>query len=138
VAAIERTLLALIWKHSENLDARHTTPEEQYIAVLQAQLYHQFDRRVEQVREWISSNVQRFPQENQDIRDLFKTFDNTVLAARAALQICASKCSSCYLSCLRSSRHISKTDHDCGTDHTCVFSCEVAAEHPEVTRCDLQ
>ncbi|EUC59552.1 hypothetical protein RSOL_318710, partial [Rhizoctonia solani AG-3 Rhs1AP] len=46
---------------------RQALPETAYISELQDTLNAQFDQRVEQVRDWMLTNVKRFPRENQDI-----------------------------------------------------------------------
>ncbi|CAE6509851.1 unnamed protein product [Rhizoctonia solani] len=131
----EQCLRNLIQKHSQRAATRYEIPEAEFVSSLQTLLNHLFDKRVEQVRGWVTANVKRFPQENQDIRDLFKSLENLILSARAAIQICSSKCASCHLSCLRSHRHTGQ--HDCRTDHKCAHPCSVDDEHPLLTRCGL-
>ncbi|KAH7337769.1 hypothetical protein B0J17DRAFT_573376 [Rhizoctonia solani] len=97
----------------------------------------QFDQRIQQVRDWISINTKRFPQENQDIRGLITTFEITILRARAALQLCTSKCALCNLLCLRPSRHASSGGHDCKTNHACNFDCGVSERHIDLAPCGL-
>ncbi|KAG8709075.1 hypothetical protein FRC11_005933, partial [Ceratobasidium sp. 423] len=89
----EECLRDLIKEHSQRLTTGSEIPGVEFLSSLQTSLNYQFDRRVEQVREWVSTNVKRFPQENQDIRDLFKSLENITLSARAAIQICSSNMS---------------------------------------------
>ncbi|KEP47826.1 von willebrand factor type A domain protein [Rhizoctonia solani 123E] len=116
---------------------RQALPDAAYISELQGTLNAQFDQRVEQVRDWMLTNVKRFPRENQDIRNLIATYERTVLRARAGLQLCTSKCSSCHLLCLRPNRHTTLGGHDCRTNHTCSFNCEVFDRHTSPAPCGL-
>ncbi|CAE6410025.1 unnamed protein product [Rhizoctonia solani] len=133
----ESLLAELTRLHTAEHIERRNMNEEQYVADLQARLHHHLDIRVEQVRCWVTVNTARFPQENQDIRNIFKAVDNIVVATRVAVQLCASKCSSCHLLCLNPYRHSVDIPHNCGTDHSCASLCEVKKEHPEPTRCGL-
>lgn len=133
---VEQCLENLIRKYEKHSAARYETPEEGFHASLQDVLNCQFDRRVEQVQEWVSVNVRRFPQDNQDIRDLFKTLESLTLSARSAVQICSSKCSSCHFLCLRPHHHVGQ--HSCGTDHKCIHPCSVGEGHSSLARCGLQ
>lgn len=135
--AVEEALSVLIQRHSVNLISRHTTPEDRYMLTLQERLYAQFDQRAEQTRQWVLANVKRFSTETQDIRNLLETLEQTIRTARAALQLCASKCSSCYLLCLRPNQHANKNDHDCGTSHSCTSPCDVTEQHSNSPLCGL-
>lgn len=134
--AIELCLETLINTHKTILGARHTIREGAYFDTLQAQIYTQLDQRIGQVRHWINTNINRFPTENQDIRDLVKTFEAVALSTRAAVKMCASTCGSCHLSCLRPYRH--EGDHDCKTTHNCALLCDVSDMHSEPTPCGLR
>ncbi|KAF8607202.1 hypothetical protein BDV93DRAFT_467878 [Ceratobasidium sp. AG-I] len=134
--AIESSLEALINAHKPALGARHAIQESIYFNTLQGQIYAQLDQRIGQVRQWIDVNISRFPSENQDIRDLVKSFEAVALSTRAAVKMCSSTCDSCHLSCLRPYRH--EGEHDCKTTHNCALVCEVSDMHSELTPCGLR
>ncbi|CAE6486977.1 unnamed protein product, partial [Rhizoctonia solani] len=57
---------------SSTIDQRHITGESVYIESLQQQLFELLDQRLEHVRCWVQVNVQRFPEGNQDIRNIMR------------------------------------------------------------------
>ncbi|KDN33971.1 hypothetical protein RSAG8_12942, partial [Rhizoctonia solani AG-8 WAC10335] len=134
---MENILEGLTQTYAAYPGQRQIIPEATYISELQDILYAQLDQRVEQVRDWVLINVKRFPRENQDIRNLITAYERTVLRARAGLQLCTSKCSSCHLLCLRPNRHTSLGGHDCRTNHACNFNCEVSDRHSSPAPCGL-
>ena len=85
-------------------------------------LTHLVDLRIVHVKNWLESNVQRFDGVHASIEELRRTFDSAVIDLRASVEICRSKCGSCSLFCVRSSRS-HKDDHECSTNHRCIHSC---------------
>ncbi|KAG8690825.1 hypothetical protein FRC11_008866 [Ceratobasidium sp. 423] len=120
---------------NSSIGLRHTTGDKVYIELLQQRLFELLDQRLEHVRCWVQVNVQRFPPGNQDIRNVYNRIDATALVMRTAVRLCAETCSSCHYLCTRPHRH--SGGHECGTTHSCPFSCEVSDEHPEPVGCGL-
>ncbi|KAG8795914.1 hypothetical protein FRC12_008169 [Ceratobasidium sp. 428] len=133
--AAELSLQALVKLCGPAIGPRQHVLDGSYVENIQDLVYKSLDRRIHQVRNWITINVARFPSSNQDIRNLFGKIDNTALAMRAVIRICSATCSNCQLHCLRPHRH--DEAHHCGTDHSCVFDCAIAEEHPGREPCGL-
>ncbi|KAB5588316.1 hypothetical protein CTheo_8242 [Ceratobasidium theobromae] len=112
-----------------------TARDVAFIDRLQQQLLRDLDLRMKHVRHWIQVNVQRFPPENQDIRNIHGKIDSLEIAMRAALQLCSEKCSTCHYLCVRPRRHVG--EHQCGTTHRCPFLCEVSGQHSNPVDCGL-
>jgi len=85
-------------------------------------LTHLVDLRVAHVENWLESNVQKFEGSHASIEELRRTFGNAVIDLRASVELCWSRCDSCNLVCVQSSRlHID--GHDCLTNHKCIHDC---------------
>ncbi|KAG8723550.1 hypothetical protein FRC09_002858 [Ceratobasidium sp. 395] len=135
-AAVELSLQALIKLSSSTAGPRQHVQDGAYVEAIQDLLYQSLDRRIDQVRNWTTTNVARFPSSNQDIRNLFGKINSAALAMRAAVRICSATCSECQLHCLRPYRHADE-GHHCGTDHRCIFDCAIVEEHSEKEPCGL-
>ncbi|CAE6496426.1 unnamed protein product, partial [Rhizoctonia solani] len=131
----EQALLSLVQSCGQDIPARYQVPDGSYVETLQNTIYGILDRRLALVQQWMVANIERFPSGNQDIRNLSSKLDAAALAMRTAVRLCSSGCSGCQLLCLRAYRH--SGDHDCGTNHQCVFDCEVSEEHSRRTACGL-
>jgi hypothetical protein len=131
-----RTLEALIQTCGPDPDARAHIPDASYLKAVQNGVYEALDKRLDLVQQWITVNVERFTQGNQDIRNLTEKLKAAALSMRAALRLCLHRCSECQLLCLRTYRH--SGDHSCGTDHLCASDCEVVEEHSQREPCGLQ
>ncbi|KAG8694060.1 hypothetical protein FRC08_008731, partial [Ceratobasidium sp. 394] len=134
--SVETSLRALIRLCGSTVGARQHIPDEAYMEIMQGLIYQGLDQRIDQVRNWTTVNVARFPQGNQDIRNLFGKLNSAALAMRAAVRLCSVTCSSCQLHCLRPHRHADEA-HQCGTDHRCAFDCAIAEEHSGREPCGL-
>ncbi|KAG9091466.1 hypothetical protein FS749_016528, partial [Ceratobasidium sp. UAMH 11750] len=134
--SIETSLRALIRLCGPTVGARQHIPDEAYVETMQGLIYQGLDQRIDQVRNWTTVNVARFPQGNQDIRNLFGKLNSAALAMRAAVRLCSVTCSRCQLHCLRPYRHADEA-HQCGTDHRCAFDCAIAEEHSGREPCGL-
>ncbi|KAG8713472.1 hypothetical protein FRC09_018672 [Ceratobasidium sp. 395] len=133
---IDRSLQGLVKAFGPAVGVRQHIQDRAYVETMQDLIHKSLDRRIDQIRNWITVNVSRFPQSNQDIRDLFGKFNNAALTMRAAARLCSSTCSNCQLQCLQPHRHVDETHH-CGTNHRCAFSCAIAEEHPRREPCGL-
>ncbi|KAI0302831.1 hypothetical protein B0F90DRAFT_1809754 [Multifurca ochricompacta] len=95
-------------------DSRWTSNLASYINGL-------IDQRVNHVRLWLESNLERFQAGHATIEDLRRRFDNMVIEMRANAQLCRAQCASCHLLCVRSRLH--EGGHNCQTIHKCVHNC---------------
>ncbi|QRW25749.1 cytochrome P450 family protein [Rhizoctonia solani] len=102
---------------SEALAEQSLLPDTMFIEGLQTSIYEALDHRLTLVRNWVNVNIERFPQGNQDIRNLTNKLDAASLGMRNAV------------------RH--SGEHSCGTNHQCVLDCEVAEEHSQREPCGL-
>ena len=85
-------------------------------------LTHLVDLRVAHVESWIESNIQQFEGGHASIEELRRTFGSVIIDLRASVELCRSKCGSCNLVCVRSSR-LHGDGHDCLTSHKCIHNC---------------
>ncbi|CAE6373835.1 unnamed protein product [Rhizoctonia solani] len=113
---------------SSRIGPRHITGDNAHIESLQQQLFELLDQRLEHVRCWFQINVQRFPENNQDIRNVYSKIDGMALVMCSAVRLCAESCSTCHYLYTRPQRH--SGSHECGTEHSCPFSCEASEDHP--------
>ncbi|CEL64063.1 hypothetical protein RSOLAG1IB_11047 [Rhizoctonia solani AG-1 IB] len=136
-AEIENILVTLnsFCLSNATIGQRHVIGDQPYVEFLQQQLFGLLDRRLEYVRSWVQVNVQRFPANIQDIRNIYNKIDTMALGMRTAVRLCMETCSSCHYLCTRPFRH--SNEHQCGTTHICPFSCEVSDDHPEPVGCGL-
>lgn len=131
----EQALEALVHACGPASRIQPSTTDSAYLEALQKSIYEALDERLALVQRWITENVERFPPGNQDIRNLTGKLNSAALAMRAAVRLCSSGCSDCQLLCLRAHRH--SGEHSCGTDHHCVFDCEVSEGHAQHEPCGL-
>ncbi|KAF8685043.1 hypothetical protein RHS04_00827 [Rhizoctonia solani] len=116
-ALAEQSLRALVQACEQIIHTRHQVPDTMFIEGLQTSIYEALDHRLTLVRNWVNVNIERFPQGNQDIRNLTNKLDAASLGMRNAV------------------RH--SGEHSCGTNHQCVLDCEVAEEHSQREPCGL-
>ncbi|QRW13377.1 cytochrome P450 family protein [Ceratobasidium sp. AG-Ba] len=135
-AAIEAALRALIKLCATDVTPRHHVTDSEHVDEVQDLIHQGLEKRIDQVRHWVTVNVARFPSANQDVRNLFNKINSSALAMRAVVRICSITCTNCQLNCLRPHRHTEDL-HDCGTNHQCVFSCAIAEEHTTLEPCGL-
>lgn len=121
VSAHERALTTLLESWDQAIK-RQFRDDSKWHSDLVQHLTHLVDLRVAHVKNWLESNVQRFDGVHASIEELHRIFDSAVIDLRASVEICRSKCGSCSLICVRSSRS-HKDDHDCSTNHRCIHGC---------------
>lgn len=131
----EESLRNLTGRFSSDIGTRQTLGDAQFMELLQTRIFDSLDQRLEHVRHWFVVNMERFPPENQEIRNIRSKIDSAALAMRAVVRFCAETCSCCQLLCVRPHRH--SAPHDCGTTHRCTFSCEIIDEHIDPVDCGL-
>lgn len=101
---------------------RQLMPESEWVGELASHLSWLVDLRVNHVKLWLDSNLERFEGGHAAIEDLRRSFDRLVIEMSANVQLCRAQCASCHLLCIRSRSH--GGDHDCQTAHKCLHQCE--------------
>lgn len=96
-------------------------PDPDWTANLASYVNGLIGLRVNHVRLWLDSNLERFQTGHAMIEDLRRQFDNTVIEMRANVQLCRAICKSCRLLCVLCRFH--EGDHSCQTSHDCVHRC---------------
>ncbi|KAH9171591.1 hypothetical protein EDB89DRAFT_1852099 [Lactarius sanguifluus] len=121
VADHERQLAAIreSWDRTEQ---RQHIDDSTWHSDLAQYLTHLVDLRVAHVEDWLESNVQRFESDHAGIEELRRTFGGAVIDLRASVELCWSRCDSCNLVCVQSSR-LHRDGHDCLTNHKCIHKC---------------
>ncbi|CAE6534558.1 unnamed protein product, partial [Rhizoctonia solani] len=132
----EKALVTLINRAKPPPSSRAHMKEAEYVEALQQALSDSLDHRLGTVEQWIKLNTGHFTLDNPDLRELNKSFATLSSGMQASIKLCQACCSECKLLCLRAYRH--PGPHQCGTDHRCVFDCEVREEHEEQPPCGLE
>ncbi|CAE6523134.1 unnamed protein product [Rhizoctonia solani] len=132
----EKALVNLINRAKPPPSSRPHMKEAEYVEALQQALSDSLDHRLGTVEQWIKLNTGHFKLDNPDLRELNKSFSTLSSAMQASIKLCQACCSECKLLCLRAYRH--PGPHQCGTDHRCLFDCEVREEHEEQPPCGLE
>ena len=101
---------------------RQLMPDSEWVGELATHLCRLVDLRVNHVKRWLDSNLERFEGGHAAIEDLRRSFDRMVIEMMANVQLCRAQCASCHLFCIRGRLH--EGPHDCQTTHKCVHLCE--------------
>lgn len=125
---VERHLSALLESWNQNTP-RQFMPDSEWIEQFLSHLHGLIDLRVNHVRSWLDSNIERFQDGHATIEELLRRFDNTVIEMRANVQLCGTQCASCHLLCVRGRLH--EGDHSCKTTHRCVYNCKFCKGSPK-------
>jgi hypothetical protein len=112
------TVLRESWSPSS---VRQSILDPDWVSNLVAYINGLIELRVNHVRLWLDSNLERFQASHATIEDLRRRFDNMVIEMRTNVQLCSAQCASCHLLCVRSRLH--EGDHSCQTTHKCVHHC---------------
>ncbi|KAH8977860.1 hypothetical protein EDB86DRAFT_3157188 [Lactarius hatsudake] len=114
--------LAIMRGSWDRTEQRQHIDDSTWHSDLAQYLTHLVDLRVAHVENWLESNVRRFEGNQAGIEELRRTFGNAVIDLRASVELCWSRCDSCNLVCVRSSRS-HRDGHDCLTNHKCIHDC---------------
>ncbi|KAI9443805.1 hypothetical protein H4582DRAFT_1846182 [Lactarius indigo] len=117
---IEMYLSALLELQSSG-PPRQFMPDSEWMRVLVSHLNGLIDLRVNHVRHWLDSNLEKFQGGHAAIEDLHRRFDSFVIEMNINVQLCKAQCASCHLLCVRSRLH--EGEHSCRTTHKCVYNC---------------
>ncbi|CAE6454443.1 unnamed protein product [Rhizoctonia solani] len=135
-ALAEQALAALIQRCKPPPTSRPSILESTYVEALQQWLDESLENRLGRVEQWIKLNISHFTLENPDLRELDNNFKVLSRGMQAAVKLCQACCSTCKLLCLRAYRH--SGPHQCGTNHRCVFDCEVTEGHEKQPPCGVE
>ncbi|KAI0250860.1 hypothetical protein BJV78DRAFT_1282923 [Lactifluus subvellereus] len=127
-AEIEVHITVLRESWSPN-SVRQSIPDPDWMSNLVAYISGLIDLRVNHVRLWLYSNLERFQASHATIEDLRRRFDNMVIEMRTNVQLCSAQCALCHLLCVRSRLH--EGDHSCQTTHKCVHQCGFCEDDPK-------
>ncbi|KAF7308999.1 VWFA domain-containing protein [Mycena kentingensis (nom. inval.)] len=130
-ASRDAALVALI-NTAPNLDRRSQVEEIEWLDQLQGYLTDLVETRIEHVREWISSNLMRFKENQANVEILRRVFSTTIVELRSGVELCGTQCADCQLKCLLVGRHHPSVAHNCRTDHSCHHLCDFGDDddHP--------
>lgn len=101
--------------------SRQSISDSEWMSKLASYIKGMIDLRVNHVRSWLDSNLERFQDGHAAVEDLRRRFDNMVIEMRRNAQVCRARCASCHLFCVLSRLH--EGDHSCETNHNCVHNC---------------
>ncbi|KAG8749810.1 hypothetical protein FRC11_011015, partial [Ceratobasidium sp. 423] len=84
----EQALRALVDACGRTIGPRHQIPDPSYVETLQKSIYNILDQRLALVQKWVNVNIERFPSDNQDIRNLTNKLLAASLGMRNAVRLC--------------------------------------------------
>ncbi|KAI0297433.1 hypothetical protein BC826DRAFT_1096771, partial [Russula brevipes] len=113
--------LATLRESWDAYSLRKSMPDADWTSKLASYIGGLIELRVNHVRLWLDSNLERFQADHAAVEDLRRRFGNMVIEMRANAQLCKAQCASCHLLCIRSRLH--DGDHSCETTHECEHSC---------------
>lgn len=96
-------------------------PDPDWVANLVSHINGLIDLRVNHVRLWLDSNLEKFQSGHAAVEALRRRFDNIVIEMRSNVQLCRAVCESCRLLCIGPRFH--EGYHSCQTTHKCVHDC---------------
>ena len=105
---------------------RQFMPDPDWIFNLSSHIGGLIDLRVDRVRLWLDSNLERFQTGHATVDGLRRQFDNMVIEMRGNVQLCRAICLSCHLLCIR--RRFHEGNHDCQTTHECIHGCRFCGD----------
>ncbi|KDQ16740.1 hypothetical protein BOTBODRAFT_53828 [Botryobasidium botryosum FD-172 SS1] len=114
---------------------RQTMPDTDWIKQLALHLQVLTQERIQHVRNWITTNISRFSEDNAEIRNLQRAFQDGIVEIQGNIELCGSVCAFCSLLCVQGKQH--EDSHDCGTSHNCVQNCEFDHDEELLYSCCL-
>ncbi|KAH7337487.1 hypothetical protein B0J17DRAFT_663174 [Rhizoctonia solani] len=127
-----RKLVEICGTDAEN---RQQMLDTSYVNTTQKGIHDLLEQRLEFVQQWVTVNTEAFPQDNPHMIELLQNLASAKVSMREATRICASKCHKCNLMCMHVRQH--PGEHDCGTDHICIFDCELFGADERREPCGL-
>jgi hypothetical protein len=115
------THLAILRESWNTQMPRQSVPDAEWISKLTSHIRGLINLRVNHVRLWLDSNLERFQAGHAAVEDLHRRFDKMVIEMRTNAQLCRAQCASCHLLCIHSRLH--EGDHSCETTHKCQHNC---------------
>ncbi|CAE6445143.1 unnamed protein product [Rhizoctonia solani] len=125
----------LVDSYGTDLEHRQRTRDSDYVKTIQKRIHKILEQRLELVQQWAMANTEPFPQDNQHICEFLQKLAMAKTAMRNATLICASQCNQCMLLCLNVLHH--SGEHDCWTNHICIFDCDLSRPGERREPCGL-
>ncbi|KAI9455142.1 hypothetical protein BJY52DRAFT_1122187 [Lactarius psammicola] len=125
--------LATLRESWDRTNQRQHIDDSTWHSDLARYLTHLVNLRVAHVENWLESNIQRFESGHASIEELRRTFRDAVIDLRVSVELCRSRCDSCNLVCVRSSR-LHGDGHDCLTSHKCIHDCTFCERDAQPTQ----
>ncbi|KAI9455069.1 hypothetical protein BJY52DRAFT_1122205 [Lactarius psammicola] len=125
--------LATLRESWDRTNQRQHIDDSTWHSDLAQYLTHLVNLRVAHVENWLESNIQRFESGHASIEELRRTFRDAVIDLRVSVELCRSRCDSCNLVCVRSSR-LHGDGHDCLTSHKCIHDCTFCERDAQPTQ----
>lgn len=100
---------------------RQSMHDSDWTSKLASHIEELINLRVNHVRLWLDSNLQRFQADHATISDLHRRFDDMVIEMKMNARLCRAQCASCHLLCVLNRFH--EGDHSCETTHACLYNC---------------
>ncbi|CAE6451517.1 unnamed protein product, partial [Rhizoctonia solani] len=137
VTIAERALSmkGLVDSYAIDPESRQRMQDTDYVDATQKSIYNLLEQRLDFVQRWAMVNTETFPQDNTHIREFLRKLAGAGASMRDATRICASQCNKCKLLCLLVRQH--SGEHECGTDHDCMFDCELFEPNERREPCAL-
>ncbi|CAE6478109.1 unnamed protein product [Rhizoctonia solani] len=115
-----RRLVEVCGTDAEN---RQQMLDTSYVNTTQERINELLEQRLEFVQQWATVNTESFPQDNHHIVEFLQNLASAKVSMREATRLCASQCEKCKLMCMHVGQH--PGEHNCSTDHICIFDCEL-------------
>ncbi|KDN44291.1 hypothetical protein RSAG8_05555, partial [Rhizoctonia solani AG-8 WAC10335] len=125
----------LVDSYEVDPENRQRTRDTEYIETIKKGIYDLLEQRLEFVQQWATVNTEPFPQDNPHIREFLRKLAMAKTTMRDATRICASRCNKCMLLCLNVRHH--PGEHNCGTNHACIFDCDLSESNERREPCGL-
>ncbi|KAL5639869.1 hypothetical protein ACGC1H_006444 [Rhizoctonia solani] len=125
----------LVDDYGTDLEHRQQIRDSDYVQSIQKRIHDILEQRLELVQQWAVANTETFPQDNPHICEFLQKLVMAKTAMRNATRICASQCSQCMLLCLDVLHH--SGEHDCWTNHICIFDCDLSGPNERREPCGL-
>lgn len=130
----ERALTALC-ESWDRFSSRQHAPDSEWMDGLSQYLEHIVSLRIDHVQEWVTQNLARFQTGHASIEELRRTLENTVVDLKSNVRLCKVQCANCQLLCIQNRFHDGQ--HDCQTNHRCVYQCVFCQESGQHKDCTV-
>lgn len=92
-------------------------------------------RRIQRAKQWLSANTAKFLSGHTEIAAATNDLEQESERLTNFWSLCGITCLKCNLRCLDQRDH--SGEHNCYTDHRCVYTCGFIEDHDEIPPCDM-